>query len=789
MIDAGGLNRYRPETDDFEVYLHDEGDAQSIGDHKIGSIYEDSWGNFWIGTSNAQLYRMDRAAGTFLNVAQDTSLYGSFVPPSKPSYFDRVVKFIFEDEERRLWTGVWHGGIRYLEPETGYTRVYHHDKMEPKSLPEPNPWQLFQSKDGTLWGSTAGMSARVFKVNKALFDYHRMPAEQLVTSFTETEDGAILLGTMKNGIKVFSNQRLTVEDLDFNLSSGRAALEKFLKGQVKENYFTNSWVNATTKIVIDNQGWYWLRQPLKGVVRINPHTGAAHYYRHQINDPNSIGSGGVTDIYLDSKKRIWIITTDGDLQRYRPERDDFIRFPFYKDKPLNTLMLESDDGLFYLAGSSLIPEDRALVFNSFDPNSEIFTNIPVQLKHAVYESPLNESVIKVLEGPDGKIWIGTQERILSFSKKNQIICEYNAFNYGAKRLQGMVLDKLGRFWLMGESLILYDQKTGNKQWFKSNPNLRELSEFEETIFMDKNGLIYLGGFAGFLRFDPMKIGMPKPTSPPQTILSNLLLLNEEERNGFQFHPAMKTVNFSYKQNDFIIRFAALDFSMPSTNRHQYSLEGYDKNWRNAGWEPAATYVKVPPGHYTFKVQGAGETGEWGPVKSLKIYIAPPWWQTNLAYISYVFLFVGLVYAIYRYQLNRSLEHAESLRLKELDVVKTKLYTNITHEFRTPLTVISGMTAQIRESPAEWFNEGLDMIDRNSQRLLELVNQMLDLNKLESGKLRLSLQQNDIVSFLQYIVDSIHSLAEYRNIQVHFYAEEEEIWMDYDAEKIQQIITK
>ncbi|MEM6378135.1 MAG: ATP-binding protein, partial [Bacteroidota bacterium] len=128
------------------------------------------------------------------------------------------------------------------------------------------------------------------------------------------------------------------------------------------------------------------------------------------------------------------------------------------------------------------------------------------------------------------------------------------------------------------------------------------------------------------------------------------------------------------------------------------------------------------------------------------------------------------------------------RLKELDAVKTKLYTNITHEFRTPLTVISGMTSQIKEQPEVWLNDGLSMIERNSQRLLDLVNQMLDLNKLESGKLQLSLRQNDIVSFLQYIVDSIHSLAENKHIQVHFYAEEDEIWMDYDAEKIQQIIT-
>ncbi len=115
--------------------------------------------------------------------------------------------------------------------------------------------------------------------------------------------------------------------------------------------------------------------------------------------------------------------------------------------------------------------------------------------------------------------------------------------------------------------------------------------------------------------------------------------------------------------------------------------------------------------------------------------------------------IFLIFGFYRFQLNRRLEYAEATRLKDLDTLKTQLYTNITHEFRTPLTVISGMTDQIRENPKEWFNEGLNMIKRNSNRLLNLVNQMLDLSKLESGKMALNLVQSDFVNYLKYLVES------------------------------------
>jgi len=156
-----------------------------------------------------------------------------------------------------------------------------------------------------------------------------------------------------------------------------------------------------------------------------------------------------------------------------------------------------------------------------------------------------------------------------------------------------------------------------------------------------------------------------------------------------------------------------------------------------------------------------------------------WLAVGLAGLLGLFLFQA--------RKNAKTKHEANKKLLELDTLKTRLYANITHEFRTPLTVIGGMVEQVRENPKERLDQGLQMIQRNSDRLLELVNQMLDLSKLENGKVNIQKQQGDIVAYLRYIVESFQSFAESKEIKIYFHSDLEEFVMDFDAEKIQRII--
>ncbi|HQU96487.1 MAG TPA: ATP-binding protein, partial [Saprospiraceae bacterium] len=222
----------------------------------------------------------------------------------------------------------------------------------------------------------------------------------------------------------------------------------------------------------------------------------------------------------------------------------------------------------------------------------------------------------------------------------------------------------------------------------------------------------------------------------------------------------------------------------------------DKDWVESGTRRTATYLHLPSGSYVFKLQGSNSQGMWSPkIAELKIIVTPPWWRTWWAYALYGLLMGFGARSYFKFRINKAklqsqlhYEQQEAKRVKELDTVKTQLYANITHEFRTPLTVILGMANQVKNDPEKYLVKGVDMIVRNGENLLNLVNEMLDLSKLESGKMTLNLIHGDIISFLRYIVESFQSLAAGQKKQFHFFSDTDELMLVFDAEKIRQIIT-
>ena len=161
-----------------------------------------------------------------------------------------------------------------------------------------------------------------------------------------------------------------------------------------------------------------------------------------------------------------------------------------------------------------------------------------------------------------------------------------------------------------------------------------------------------------------------------------------------------------------------------------------------------TLTNLKPGNYSFIYKGSNGDGIWSEPGELKIRITPPFWETWWAHSLYGLFFAGMLYTFYRFQLDRKLEKAEATRLQELDTFKSRFYTNITHEFRTPLTVILGMVQQMKADQKKWFEKGTKMIKRNANNLLHLVNQTPDLSKLEAGMLTVNLEQADIVKYLR-----------------------------------------
>jgi len=249
----------------------------------------------------------------------------------------------------------------------------------------------------------------------------------------------------------------------------------------------------------------------------------------------------------------------------------------------------------------------------------------------------------------------------------------------------------------------------------------------------------------------------------------------------------------FSSNNITLEFAALHFTAPHKNRFWYYLEGAETEWEHESSDHVASYLNLAPGTYIFRVKGANSEGVWSRhPATLKITVLPPWYRSWPAWIMYVLLVGGGAYTFYRYQLRTKLEHAENQRLKELDNFKSRFFTNITHEFRTPLTVILGMTEQVKKyfstRSEQDHDRSVEMIRRSGQNLLNLINQILDLAKLESGKLQLHLGKTDMVATVKYIVEAFQSFAASRLVQLHFLAETEQLEMDIDREKVQMILS-
>ena len=248
------------------------------------------------------------------------------------------------------------------------------------------------------------------------------------------------------------------------------------------------------------------------------------------------------------------------------------------------------------------------------------------------------------------------------------------------------------------------------------------------------------------------------------------------------------INLSFLDQLINIEFAALDFHVPYENKYQYQLLGQSETWVDIGTKHELTFAKLDPGSYVLKIKGSNNRNIFGKETTLKINIDPPWYKTTAAYLLWFVLGLGLAYSLYSFLLSRNMAQAKAQRLQELDAVKSQLYTNITHEFRTPLTVILGMADQVKNDPKNWFNEGLSLIQRNGQQLLGLINQILDLSKIESGHMSLNWVQGDVISYLHYLTESFHSLADSKDVRLHFLTELKELQMDHGPEKLQQVVS-
>jgi signal transduction histidine kinase/DNA-binding response OmpR family regulator len=430
-------------------------------------------------------------------------------------------------------------------------------------------------------------------------------------------------------------------------------------------------------------------------------------------------------------------------------------------------------------------------FRSYRYNPNDSSSLSSNLINAIYEDSRHT------------LWIGTWAGLNRFNPLTGTFKAYRKEDGLADNVvYGIIEDEDGNFWVStNQGISKFDPVHISFENYNTADGLQAQEFIRGSFLKSRSGELFFGGVNGFNSFFPKAI-LSNPNIPP-VYVTNFWIYNELMKPGAPNSPLKSNITetesivLPYTQNEFTFEFAALNYSQAFKNRYSYYLEGYDKAWHDAGSQRRASYAKVPPGVYTFRVKASNNDGIWNESgTALKIIVRPPWWKTSWAYCAYTILAVALFLWYRQNLINRErlkndlkLEHLELTKMQEMDKLKSTFFTNISHEFRTPLTLI---LSPIKDMLAGDFKGDVkkqyQMVIRNGERLLRLINQLLDLSKLGAGSMKLKVVRLDIIQFLKPIVSAFESYAERSHIKFLFEYPVAPLWVYIDPDKFEKIIT-
>jgi len=504
----------------------------------------------------------------------------------------------------------------------------------------------------------------------------------------------------------------------------------------------------------------------------------------------------------DNKGRLWctLTTEENPVHIYNYKQKQFIPVSIPTkclSYGLTTLIIKDNSGnLWFPSGDNKIIkmdtngvcEDK-FVLNDFVGNKKINLNYGA-IRYVYYNKP-------------NIFWIASDIGLFKYNRITGETVHYDMKEFCLPNtVEGIAQDHKGILWISTSgNIVRFDPVTNNVKIFSYEDGIPEMKFANSSCITLKDGRIAFGGSSGFIIFNPDSIG--ENSFIPNIVITDFQIFNKQIKIGNN-NPLKKSISESkeisldYNQDVLTFEFASLDYDNPSQNKYAYKMEGIDPDWVYTDANRRfATYTKLSPGTYTFKVKGSNNDGVWNETgTSIKIIILPPWWKTWWAYSLYILTLIGILYSIWKFQLKQvhlkheaEIEHINAEKIREVDSIKSRFFANISHEFRTPLTLILGPVKQITEKIRDdKIKNELGIVHRNASRLLQLVNQLLDLSKLESGKLKLEASLGNIVSFVKGIALSFESLSESKDISLKIQPEKEFIELYFDKEKMTKILS-
>lgn len=833
-----GLCRYDPERDQFMRFRRGP-----LGDPQISCLFEDREGNLWAGNSRG-LFRMDslhpeafaavvRVAGDSASLSDIQSVYedsnGDFwasgpiglvrLTPANGGYRFTVYRGPKDGLTRiwpnprqsgNIWVGSISSGVLSFDPETGVMQnVLSAGGVNP-GLPDNYVRSFCADNRGRLWiGTGDGLSIYDLASGRSTILRHQ-PGENgslsqnSVFGLFKDTTGSMWVGTYYGGANVSY-----AHSTDFTL----------YHGDPNRSSISN---DVVTCFAGDAGHNLWIGTDGGGLNYFDPGTRKFTAYTHTGTNPASIGANIVKSICLDRDNNLWVGTRGGGLN---VERDNRFR-RVLKDTVETEVesLLEDREGRFWVAsedrlrvysrkGQQLYPYTGISNLGDFLDDASFYLLYEDRAGNIWMASPGKIFVLKqgetrisrltslsdrlfssnvhcIREDHKGRMWFGTSKgglvgwdpstgKMVSYGEK-QGLPDQNVLVIGE--------DDNGRLWLgTPVGLSCLDPDTPLIRNFTVSDGLPPRGFFYNSFFKDSNGELFFGGYNGFVSFVPANIDLNSNTTTP--VFTSLDVFNKPVAIGGSDGLLRRSMvyedhlSFGHDQDGFTIHFALLNFIKPEKNRYAYKMVGVDQDWNETATS-SATYTGLPDGDYVFMVKGSNNDGVWSKPALLNVTIRPPFWRTWMAYGIYLLAVTALLFLVMRYLfLRERLKHEGALNQAKLN-----FFTNISHEIRTHLALIGGPVEKmfLRHRDEEDRRQ-LQYIKKNSESLLQLVRELMDFRKAESGNLSLRVSQNDVISFAKEIVQRFEPMAADRNIRLSLVCSANLISLPFDAEQLEKVL--
>ena len=754
--------------DDYTFQRVDGPGGLKLSGSYIRDFIEDKQGNFWIGTDKSGLNYWDRSNGV-VNVYKNDK-------DDPSSLSDNQIRAMSSDLKDNLWVGTFNG-LNFLKVGETKFKVLKKGKLSNDGLSDNSIHSLFIDKRGSLWVGTFYGGVNHLDENYNRFNnFKYVPLKNslsadVVSSFAEAPNGDLWIGTEGGGLNFYDRTKNTFE---------------YYQSQPGEKNALKS--NNVKKLLLDgNQLWIGTFQG--GLSLFDLKNKTFKHYQNDPDNPNSLSGNNVYGLHKD-KEKLWVLTYGRGLNILDLPQNKFYR---YQRNPNDENAISSD-----LVRTVLATRDNEFWIGTEKGLNKVIKG-PAGLPDK-FETLLPEERIYVLqESLEGKIWVGTFSNGLYYLNPQNGELEHFTKLDGlpGNSIFGIIELSDQELWLStdnGLSKFNYTEKTFTN--FDHSNGLANLEYNFNAYYKTRSGALLFGGINGFTLFHPEAI-VPNKYVPP-VVFTGLQQNNQDLNILAQTNlseksiKTVKPVKFKYNQANFTINFAALDYISPENNRYAYKLEGLDRDWNLSTGKNEASYTIQRDGEYTFRLKGANSDGVWNPEEQqLKIVVLPPSWRTWWAYLIYLVLAGALAFGLIRYIRLRhklQLEQVAKQKQEELHELKLQFFTNITHEFRTPLTLILGPLKELirKEEFTEGVERKLHSIQNNTQRLLNLVNQVLTFRKLATDHEPVKALQGNLIHFLKEIFLPFQETAEIRSITYSFITEQDEIIAWYDPDKLEKV---